>query len=190
MRRLRASTSHNHKTCTCNKRRNTEVPASFYTRQHPAPQLHTQTDSHICPYWWPLVWWYQRLFVMCFKDEDSGIYAQPEVAGGTIPETPQLYSEIEWRAEFLGDTLFDKPPVILVRLLLYPTASHWCHILCVSVLPTCWLSNVKPRQCSSVCIVYMKHQHILHWQGCAKSGLAVVTWRREPLSGWMSSKVS
>lgn len=48
------------------------------------------------------------------QDDESGIYAQPEVSGGTIPESPQLYSEIEWREEFLGDVMFDKPPMILV----------------------------------------------------------------------------
>ncbi len=48
------------------------------------------------------------------QDDESGIYAQPEVSGGTIPESPQLYSEIEWREEFLGDVVYDKPPMILV----------------------------------------------------------------------------
>ena len=48
------------------------------------------------------------------QDDESGIYAQPDVAGGTIPESPQLYSEIEWREEFLGDVVYDKPPMILV----------------------------------------------------------------------------
>lgn len=48
------------------------------------------------------------------QDDESGIYAQPDVSGGTIPESPQLYSEIEWREEFLGDVVYDKPPVILV----------------------------------------------------------------------------
>lgn len=50
------------------------------------------------------------------QDDESGIYAQPEVSGGTIPESPQLYSEIEWREEFLGDVMFDKPPMILVKM--------------------------------------------------------------------------
>ena len=48
------------------------------------------------------------------QDDESGIYAQPDVAGGTIPDSPQLYTEIEWREEFLGDVVFDKPPRILV----------------------------------------------------------------------------
>ena len=48
------------------------------------------------------------------QDDESGIYAQPDVSGGTIPESPQLYSEIEWREEFLGDVVYDKPPMILV----------------------------------------------------------------------------
>lgn len=50
------------------------------------------------------------------QDDESGIYAQPDVAGGTIPEAPQLYSEIEWRQESLGDIVFDKPPMISVGL--------------------------------------------------------------------------
>jgi len=48
------------------------------------------------------------------QDDESGIYAQPDVSGGTTPESPQLYSEIEWREEFLGDVVYDKPPMILV----------------------------------------------------------------------------
>ena len=51
---------------------------------------------------------------VCIQDEDSGIFARPSVTGGSIPEVAQFYSEIEWRAEYLGDVVFNKPPQILV----------------------------------------------------------------------------
>ncbi|KAL0027403.1 hypothetical protein WJX79_009223 [Trebouxia sp. C0005] len=59
------------------------------------------------------------------QDDESGIYAQPDVSGGTIPESPQLYSEIEWREQFLGDVVYDKPPMILVKMVyLIHVAQH------------------------------------------------------------------
>lgn len=58
--------------------------------------------------------------IIVLQDDESGIYAQPDVSGGSLPDSPQLYSQIEWREEFLGDIVFDKPPMILVSPLHYP----------------------------------------------------------------------
>jgi len=94
------------------------------------------------------------------QDDESGIYAQPDVSGGTIPESPQLYSEIEWREEFLGDVVYDKPPMILVgqhavlftQLMLHSmsaispkSSTCWLHALSGTLaayhIPTCYSSS-------------------------------------------------
>lgn len=48
------------------------------------------------------------------QDDETGIYAQPDVTSGELPATAQQYAQIEWQEEFLGDVVFDKPPKFLV----------------------------------------------------------------------------
>lgn len=48
------------------------------------------------------------------QDDESGIYAQPDVTSGELPATAQQYTQIEWQEEYLGDVVFDKPPQFLV----------------------------------------------------------------------------
>lgn len=53
---------------------------------------------------------------MCayFQDDESGIYAEPDVTSGELPTTAQQYAQIEWQEEYLGDVVYDKPPKFLV----------------------------------------------------------------------------
>ena len=50
----------------------------------------------------------------CPQDDESGIYAQPDVTSGELPATPQHYTPINWQEEYLGDVVYEKPPKFLV----------------------------------------------------------------------------
>lgn len=60
------------------------------------------------------------------QDEDSGIFARPSFTGNT-PAAANFYSEIEWREEFLGDVVFNKPPQIMVSCSAHFTTQMSAH---------------------------------------------------------------
>lgn len=41
-------------------------------------------------------------------DNDTGIYARPDIASSVVQ--PQVYVEVPWVEEFLGDVIHDKQP--------------------------------------------------------------------------------
>lgn len=48
------------------------------------------------------------------QDNETGVYAQPDVTSGELPATAQQYAQIQWQEEYLGDMVYDKPPKFLV----------------------------------------------------------------------------
>ena len=93
------------------------------------------------------------------QDDESGIYAQPEVTGGDIPATAQQYMPVEWRVEFLGDVVFDKPPQLLVSLIVGPCCRLHAHrsytSLCTKSVHANLVSSAtadpQPASCSALC---------------------------------------
>lgn len=75
---------------------------------------------------------------MCFQDDESGIYAEPDVTSGELPTTAQQYAQIEWQEEYLGDVVYDKPPKFLVSQPCDSTPAGRC---CV-----CMRAHYTPRE--------------------------------------------
>ena len=91
------------------------------------------------------------------QDDESGIYAQPDVTSGELPATAQQYAQIEWQEEYLGDVVYDKPPKFLVSQLNCNVATQnvgQCYV-CVLTLHKHCLCKCKMYQ---ACI-YQSQQH-------------------------------
>ena len=73
-------------------------------------------------------------------DDESGISARPTV-NGEMPAIAELYQEVPWTVEFLGDAVFSKDPEERVRESCVCTSTLWhAHrnapmFLCHGVVP-------------------------------------------------------